>query len=175
MTVVGALEDGLRGDYTMLFTKAILDLLVVLVCASTFGKGAIFSVIPLVLWQGSITLLARVIEPWLSAETISDMSLVGNMLIFCVGINLMFKTGLRVANMLPSLIIVLVYGIFAYHKSAVAVSIIGGADGPTSIFVAGRMAEVVYAGIAMLLIIIIGVIIIIAKKKQSKNGNSDNK
>lgn len=166
MAVVGALEDGLRGDCTMLFTKAILDLIVVLVCASIFGKGAIFSVIPLILWQGSITLLARAIEPWLSVKTISDLSLVGNMLIFCVGINLMFKAGLRVANMLPSLIIVLIYGVFAYQKSAVAISVIGGADGPTSIFVAGRLATVWYVGIAVFVLLIISIIITVVKRNK---------
>lgn len=104
MAVVGALQDGLSGDATMLYTKAILDGILVLVLASVFGKGTIFSIIPLTLLQGGITLGARFIQPFLTEQVIGDLSLVGSALIFCVGTNLMFKTKIRVANLLPSLL-----------------------------------------------------------------------
>ena len=112
MAIVGSLQDGLMGDYSMLATKAILDGVILIVFAANYGIGPIFSVIPLVILQGGVTLLARVIEPFMTQRAISDMSLVGSMLIFCIGVNLMFKTKIKVANMLPVLIFVLVWGAF---------------------------------------------------------------
>lgn len=114
MAIVGALQDGLTGDFTMLCTKAILDAVIVVIFTATFGKGAIFAVIPLVVLQGSITLFARVIQPFMTEQTISDLSLVGNMLIFCVGVNLMFKAKIKVANMLPALIFVAICGRYPF-------------------------------------------------------------
>ena len=112
MAIVGSLQDGLTGDYSMLATKAILDGVILVVFAAHYGIGPIFSVIPLVILQGGVTLLARVIEPFMTTKAIADMSLVGSMLIFCIGVNLMFKTKIKVANMLPVLIFVLIWGAF---------------------------------------------------------------
>lgn len=104
MAIVGALQDGLVHDPSMLITKAILDGIIIMIFASALGRGAVFSVIPLVLFQGSITFLAQWIAPLLSEAMIADCSMVGSMLIFCVGVNLMFETKIKVANLLPSLI-----------------------------------------------------------------------
>ena len=109
MAIVGSLEDGLTGNASTLFAKALIDGVLLIVFASTYGKGAVFSAVPLGLWQGAITLLAGVIAPYLTDTVISDLSYVGNVLIFCVGANLAFKTQFRVANMLPSLLCVAVY------------------------------------------------------------------
>lgn len=112
MAIVGALQDGLYGDYSLLLTKAILDGVFLVVIAASYGIGPIFSVIPLVILQGGVTALAMVIEPYVTEKAISDMSLVGSMMIFCIGINLMFKKKIRVANMLPVLVFVLIWGAF---------------------------------------------------------------
>ena len=104
MAVVGAIQDGITGDISMLCAKAVLDAIIVFVMASSMGKGCIFSVIPLGLFQGGITLLSRVIEPLLTPQAVSNMSMVGSMLIFCVGVNLMFQKKIKVANMLPALV-----------------------------------------------------------------------
>lgn len=104
MAVVGSIEDGINGDFSTLAAKAVLDLIIVLVLTSSMGKGCIFSVIPLGIFQGSVTLLARVIEPLLTDTAISNMSMVGSMLIFCVGVNLMFHQKIKVANLLPALL-----------------------------------------------------------------------
>ena len=109
MAVVGALEDGIGGDPSMLFTKAILDCVIVMVFAAGYGKGAICSFIPVALFQGTVTVLARVIEPLLTASMIDAMSMVGSMLIFCVGVNIMFPVKLKVANMLPALVFAVLY------------------------------------------------------------------
>jgi uncharacterized membrane protein YqgA involved in biofilm formation len=82
MGVVGSLEDGLSGDAMTLYTKALLDLIIVMVYASAKGKGTIFAAIPLLLYQGAITAFARVIHPLFTDQIISDISFVGAILIF---------------------------------------------------------------------------------------------
>lgn len=109
MAIVGALEDGLQGNPSTLIAKAILDAVIVMVFASSYGKGALFSAIPVGLWQGGITLFARFLEPLLTDAVISDLSFVGNALIFCVGINLAFGKRFRVGNMLPALVFVVLF------------------------------------------------------------------
>ena len=109
MAIVGSLEDGLTGNASTLYAKALIDGVLLIVFASTYGKGAVFSAVPLGLWQGAITLFAGIIAPFLTDAVISDLSYVGNVLIFCVGANLALHTRFRVANMLPSLLCVAVY------------------------------------------------------------------
>ena len=106
MAVVGSIEDGISHDISTLTAKAVLDFVIVLVMASSMGKGCLFSFIPVGIFQGSITALARILQPFLTPAAIANLSLVGSMLIFCVGINLMFqdKVKIKVANLLPSII-----------------------------------------------------------------------
>lgn len=109
MAVIGPLQDGLAGDPSMLYTKAILDGIIVAIFSAAFGVGAVFSAIPLLLFQGSITLLARGIQVFLTTPMIDSMSMLGSMLIFCVGVNMIFPVKIKVANLLPSLVIVILY------------------------------------------------------------------
>ena len=109
MAVVGAVQDGIYGDSTTLIAKSVMDFIMVLIFTSSMGKGCIFSAIPVAVFQGSITLLARLIEPLLTATALSNLSLVGSVLIFCVGINLIWKNTLRLANLLPALILAVLY------------------------------------------------------------------
>lgn len=104
MAVVGSIEDGMHGDFSLLAVKAVLDLVIVAVMAASLGKGCLFSAIPVFLFQGSITLLARWIAPLLSAAALRYLSLTGSMLIFCVGVNLFFDQKIKVANLLPTLL-----------------------------------------------------------------------
>ena len=104
MAIVGAIEDGLTGDYSILLTKAILDLIIIMVMTCSLGKGCIFSAIPVFLLQGSVTALAVLIKPLMTDAALGNLSLVGNVLIFCVGINLVWGKKVRVANLLPSII-----------------------------------------------------------------------
>jgi uncharacterized membrane protein YqgA involved in biofilm formation len=101
MAIVGAVEDGINGDISILVTKAILDLVIIMVMACSLGKGCLFSAIPVALWQGSITLISRLIAPFLTESALSNLSLIGSVLIFCVGVNLLFGKKIRVANLLP--------------------------------------------------------------------------
>lgn len=105
MAIVGAIQDGLLGDYSTLAVKSVLDFVIIAVMTSSMGKGAIFSVIPVFLLEGSITLLARLLSPIMTETAISYLSLVGSALIFCVGINLIWENKIKVANMLPAVIL----------------------------------------------------------------------
>ncbi len=105
MAIVGALQDGLTGDYSVLLTKAILDLIIIMVMSSSLGKGAAFSAVPVALLQGSVTLLAGVVRPIMTETALSNLSLVGNVLIFCVGINLVWGKKVKVANLLPAILL----------------------------------------------------------------------
>ena len=110
MAIVGAVEDGIYGDYTILAAKSLMDFVIILVMASSMGKGCLFSAIPVGIFQGTFTLLARLIEPILTTEALGNLSLVGSVLIFCVGVNLIWKKTIRVANLLPALVVAVVYG-----------------------------------------------------------------
>ena len=105
MAIVGSIQDGLTGDYTMLLSKSILDFIIVLVLASTMGVGTLFSALPLGLYQGAITLCAAAASRYLSDALIADFSCVGSVLIFCVGVNIAFGKKLRVGNMLPAILV----------------------------------------------------------------------
>ena len=110
MAVIGPIEDALLNNPSTLFTKAILDFVIIMVMASSMGKGAIFSAFPLAVFQGSITVLAKLIEPLLSELAVTNISFIGSMLIFCVGVNLFSdKPVIRVANMLPALVFIVVF------------------------------------------------------------------
>ena len=102
MAIVGAIKDGISGDFSVLAVKSVLDLIIVAVMTSSLGKGCIFSFIPVFLFEGSITLLARLIAPVMTDQASAYLSLIGSVLIFCVGVNLVWGKLLRVANMLPA-------------------------------------------------------------------------
>lgn len=105
MAIVGAIQDGLTGNAATLYTKAVLDFILVMIFASFYGKGAIFSALPVGVLQGTITLFAGLLSPVFRQPVIDNLSFLGNMLIFCVGINLCFGTRFKVANLLPALVL----------------------------------------------------------------------
>ena len=104
MAIVGAIQDGILGDYSTLAVKAVLDLLIIAVMTSSLGKGCAFSAIPVFAFEGSITLLARLVSPIMTDLAIAYLSLIGSILIFCVGVNLVWGKMIRVANMLPAVV-----------------------------------------------------------------------
>lgn len=105
MAIVGAIQDGILGDYSILVTKAILDLIIIMVMTCSFGKGCAFSAIPVGILQGSVTAFSGLIKPIMTEEALANLSIVGSILIFCVGINLVWGKKIRVANLLPAIII----------------------------------------------------------------------
>lgn len=109
MAIVGAIEDALAGDISLLCAKAALDAVFVLVMTASMGKGCIFSAIPVAILQGAVTILARLIAPVLTDAAIANLSYTGSVMIFCVGLNLVWGKTIKVANMLPTLIFAAVY------------------------------------------------------------------
>lgn len=105
MAIVGSIQDGLTGNPATLYTKSILDFTIVMVFASTYGRGAIFSALPVGVLQGSVTLLAGLVAPVFTPAVVANLSFLGSILIFCVGVNLVFENRFRVANMLPALVL----------------------------------------------------------------------
>ena len=105
MAIVGAIEDGIDRDYTVLTAKAVLDLIIIMIMTCAMGKGCMFSAIPVALLQGGVTVLARFLQPLMTDTALWNLSLVGSVLIFCVGVNLVWGKMLRVANMLPAVLL----------------------------------------------------------------------
>ncbi len=116
MAIIGSIEDATMHNYSILFTKSIIDFVTILVMACTLGKGAIFSAIPVFIFQGLITLLAVVIAPILQENTLNAISMVGNALIFCVGLNLIRESQMHVANMLPSLLFAIAFSYIPFFN-----------------------------------------------------------
>lgn len=109
MAIVGSIQDGLAGDPSVLFTKSVLDFIVLIIFASTYGKGAIFSALPVGVLQGGVTLCAGLLAPVFRPAVVANLSFLGSILIFCVGVNLAFGNKFRVANMLPALVVGALY------------------------------------------------------------------
>ena len=106
MAVVGAINDALLGDAKVLIAKAALDSIIILVMTTTLGKGCIFSFVSVGIFQGTITFCAGFLEPFMTEAALANLSGVGNVLIFAIGLNLLLpEKKIPVANFLPALII----------------------------------------------------------------------
>lgn len=103
MAIVGSIRDGLLGDWSILATKAVLDFVIITVMTCSLGKGSAFSAIPVFVCEGLVTLFASLLKPVMTDLAMDYLSLVGSILIFCVGLNLVWGKKVRVANMLPAL------------------------------------------------------------------------
>jgi uncharacterized membrane protein YqgA involved in biofilm formation len=109
MAIIGSLKDGLSGDASMLYAKGFIDGTVAIFFASTLGIGVFFSIIPLGIYQGVITLSAKYIEPYLSDRLIQNISFIGSILIFGIGINMIFGKKIKCGNLLPAVLIPVAY------------------------------------------------------------------
>ena len=108
MAIVGAIQDGITGDYSTLAVKAVLDFIIIAVMTSSMGKGCVFAAIPVFVFEGAITLLARLLAPVMTELATAYLSLIGSVLIFCVGVNLVWGKKVRVANTLPAVVLAVV-------------------------------------------------------------------
>ena len=111
MAIVGSIQDGLLGDSSLLCAKAALDAVIILVMTASMGKGCIFSAIPVALLQGGVTLLSRVLAPIFTEAAIANLSYTGSVMIFCVGLNLVWGKKIKVANLLPTLVFAVLYAL----------------------------------------------------------------
>ncbi len=105
MAIVGSIRDGMLGDWSILAVKAVLDLIIIAVMTSSMGKGCVFSALPVFVFEGSITLFARALAPVMTQTAVDYLSMVGSILIFCVGVNLVWGKKVRVANLLPATVL----------------------------------------------------------------------
>lgn len=109
MAIVGSLDSGLKGDYSILFTKAMLDGISAIMFTSTLGVGVALSAVSVFLYQGLITLSASFLQGVLVGPVVTEISAVGSLLIMGLGLNMLGITKIKVANMLPAIIIPIVY------------------------------------------------------------------
>ena len=109
MAVIGSLYDGLQGDSSVLFIKSTLDFIISIVLASTLGIGVLFSFVPVLLLQGSITLLAEFINPFVTDPLLDLIGMTGYAIVLCIGINFFADAKIRVANLLPALAVPVIY------------------------------------------------------------------
>ena len=112
MAVIGSINDGLFGDYSVLTVKALLDLIFIMIMTSFLGRGCIFSAIPVGILEGSMTLLARLISPILNQQALDGLSMVGSVLIMLIGVNLVWPKLIRLSNLLPAIVFSLILAQF---------------------------------------------------------------
>lgn len=112
MAMVGALESGLQGNHTTLYAKSVLDGISSIIFASTLGIGVILSVVTVFIYQGAITMCAGILSSVLSTAVITNMSAVGSVLILGLGLNILGVTKIKIANLLPAVLIPIIFGIF---------------------------------------------------------------
>ncbi|MPW24895.1 DUF554 family protein [Alkalibaculum sp. M08DMB] len=112
MSIMGALQSGLQDKHDILIAKSFLDGIMSIIFASTMGIGVLLSSITVFMYQGSIILLSEIIKPYLSNSVINEMTAVGGILIFAIGINILEIKKLKLGNLLPALFIPIIIHIF---------------------------------------------------------------
>ena len=112
MAIVGSLNDGMLHDPSMLFTKAILDGITSIVLAASLGVGVAFSAIPILIYQGILTVLSSILSGFFTDTLIRNMSFVGNVIIFCIGLNFLFPKKVKTINFAPALFMPIILGLF---------------------------------------------------------------
>ena len=109
MAIIGSINDGLTGDSSVLFVKSALDFISAIIFGATLGYGVIFTFIPLLVYQGGITLLAGTLSGILQGELLSQVCMVGYAIIIAIGVNLIFGKKFNTLNMLPGILLPVVY------------------------------------------------------------------
>lgn len=105
MAIVGSIQDGISGDYTTLALKGAIDAVCICAMAASMGKGVVFSALPVGAWQGLVTAASTLLQPVMTRAALDNLGLVGSILIFCVGVNLIWPRTFKPANMLPAVFI----------------------------------------------------------------------
>ncbi|MGZ7444655.1 DUF554 domain-containing protein [Paenibacillus sp. TH7-28] len=109
LSILGPIESAIRGDHTYLFMNATLDLVTSMVLASTYGIGIILTAVVLFLWQGAIYMSADYLAPFLTADLLTEISIVGGVLIASSGLSILKIKESKTLNMLPSLLVPVVW------------------------------------------------------------------
>lgn len=116
MAIVGSINDGLLGDSSTLITKGILDGVTSVVLAASLGYGVLFSAVPILLYQGGMTLLAGLLDKVLVGDLLNNICMVGYALVMCIGVNFLYNSDkkIKTVNMLPSLLVPVVYAVILH-------------------------------------------------------------
>lgn len=111
MAILGSIQAGLNHDYSILFTKSMMDFTSAIAFAAALGPGVLLSALPILIVQGSITLLAGVAEPFLTSEVVTEMSAAGGVILFGMALNLLdvCKERIKVGNMIPAILLPIIY------------------------------------------------------------------
>lgn len=112
MAILGPFDEALRGDHTLLFTKAMLDGSVAMILASTYGAGVILSFLPVTLYQGALTLLGHATHAYFTPDRLTQLTAVGGLLIVGIGINMLGLLKIKILNMLPAIVLAVVLAPF---------------------------------------------------------------
>ncbi|SNS12617.1 hypothetical protein SAMN04488503_2860 [Humidesulfovibrio mexicanus] len=112
MAIVGSFDEGIRGDATVLYTKSILDGFASVALASTFGSGVLFSFVPVLLYQGALTLFAGLFQQHFTPTVISQLTATGGLLILGIGLTLLDIKRVNLSNLLPSLLVAVLLALF---------------------------------------------------------------
>ncbi len=112
MAVLGSIDSGIQGNHTTLFIKSILDGVMSIILASSLGLGVMLSAISILLYQGTITLFASSLQPYMTGDTLREMGVIGGILICVIGLNLLNITKIKVGNMLPAVFLPILYYCF---------------------------------------------------------------
>ena len=105
MAVMGPITEGLYGDHSLLIAKALFDFILIMVLTIPYGKGCLLAFLPVGILQGSLTVVACQAKPLLTDAALSSLTTTGSIMILCLGINLIWNKEIRVANMLPMVLI----------------------------------------------------------------------
>lgn len=111
MTILGALEEGLSGNFDILKIKTVLDFVMALVLTTTLGAGVGFSAVTILVYQGALTLCASFVAPLMSSAMIADISMVGYVILMIMGLNQLVGEKIKTANLLPALLIPVLYNL----------------------------------------------------------------
>jgi hypothetical protein len=114
MAIMGAIQDGLNNDPSILFTKSLLDGTASVAFSATFGIGVLFSSIPVLLYQGSITLLASWAQKILNQDVVAMMTATGGLLIMAIGLNMLLSAKIKIGNLLPSIFVAIVIALMVF-------------------------------------------------------------
>ena len=104
MAIIGSLQDGLKGDTTILFAKSTLDGIIAIILTANLGIGVALSAVSVLLYQGTLTLLAGVLEPVLTTSLLNEVTATGGMLIMAIGVNMLKVVQIRISNLLPAVL-----------------------------------------------------------------------
>lgn len=108
MAIIGPLQEGLEGDRTIVLTKSTLDFFAAIALGAAYGSGVAFAALPVIIYQGSITLFAEVLRPYLSDFMRAELTATGGIMIVGIGVNLLELKKIRLSNLLPGLVVVII-------------------------------------------------------------------